>query len=75
MCLEPAQEANYGHPSPHFGVASDAYLGAIWHKCNRHAIGEGERMTDLLGRIAGRLNYKALVHDEEAEEVREAPDA
>ena len=36
---------------------------------------ECEHVDDLLGHVSGRLTYKALTHDEKAEEVREAPDA
>lgn len=53
----------------------DAYLGEMCYRYNRREMGEGDRVNDLLGRVDGRLTYKALIYDQEAPEVREAPDA
>jgi transposase-like protein len=41
----------------------DAYLGEMCYRYSRREMGEGERVNDLLGRVEGRLTYKALTHD------------
>lgn len=55
------------HVSPkHVG----AYLAEMCYRHNRRAMGEGDRVNDLLGHVEGRLTYKALTHAEADAEVR-----
>jgi len=42
----------------------DNYLGEMCYRYSRRDMQEGERMNDLLAKVAGRLTYKALTHDE-----------
>jgi transposase-like protein len=39
----------------------DRYLNEFTFRYNRRASGEGERMNEFLGRMSGRLTYKALI--------------
>ena len=39
----------------------DRYLNEFTFRYNRRSAGEGERMNDFLGRVDGRLTYKALI--------------
>ncbi|NOU05796.1 MAG: IS1595 family transposase [Hyphomicrobiaceae bacterium] len=47
----------------------DAYLGEMCYRYNRRAMGEGDRVNDLLGRVEGRLTYKVLTHGKTANQV------
>jgi transposase-like protein len=48
------------HISPkHLG----SYLSEMCYRYNRREMGEADRVNDLLGRVGGRLTYKALTHD------------
>lgn len=38
----------------------DRYVSEVTHRFNRRAMGEGERVNDLLALTSGRLTYKAL---------------
>jgi ISXO2-like transposase domain len=46
------------HISPkHLG----SYLSEMCYRYNRREMGEADRVNDLLGRVSGRLTYKALI--------------
>lgn len=51
----------------------DAYLGEMCYRYSRREMEDAERVNDLLGRVEGRLTYRALTHDKK--EVSEASEA
>lgn len=55
------------HGTHHYisGKHMNAYLDEMCYRWNRRDVHKSERVDSLLGRVAGRLTYKALIGDEQ----------